>query len=162
MWPEHLYHKNVRKDNPLRCIMTDPNKRAKYFAHMSIAMAVQCHDHATVLDPTPDDVEMQGIFGKKELPTLKSNENILKHPIHGGLVNKVEAVKPDGSDAQVLWKRNSDSKRDVVDPMPEDFADLCERGLQNPICGHTKDKCGISDDDTAAAFDVGGEFPVEW
>lgn len=86
---------------------------------------------------------MNGIWGKVEFPTLQRSDN-------DGKVLQVEAMSPDGKEVEKFWTRGKDR---MVKAKRQDYT---------PVTHVARDDTCGADDDTAAAFDVGGEFPVDW
>jgi len=140
MWTSDLYDNRIVKSNKLRCIMQNKDNRRAYFVSMSTAMATMCDIFATVMDKEVDQskdknkITMNGIWGKNEFPTLKMSDNV-------GKVNQVDATNPDGSIVFTFWTRGSTRLR--------------KRQTEQLTCG-------ISDDQIAADFDEGGDYPVDW
>ncbi|RYP05530.1 hypothetical protein DL765_009819 [Monosporascus sp. GIB2] len=143
MWNSALYDKRQIKSNPLRCIMQKKEDRNVYFQNMSTAMATMCDVFATVMDKSvdsskdPNGIRMDGIWGQHEFPTLQKSGN-------EGKVNQIEATNRDGTIVFTFWTRGSSR---------------LGRGLGR---WEKRDTCGIDNDQTAADFDEGGDYPVDW
>ena len=150
MWPggpdRDFYDNSQVKANRLRCIMQNKADRQSYFVVMSTAMAITCDIFATVLDPDPNDVRLDGIWGQHEFPQLQQYGN-------DGIVYNIEAMNSDATQVAKFWTRAILDQRDANGTV-ESNDWLAERGAD--------DECGIVDDATAAAFDEGGEYPVDW
>ena|ERR1700734_215219 len=116
--------------------MQDKEKRKTYFENMSEAMATMCDIFATVMDPNVKKPLLSGIWGTVEFPTLKNSGN-------DGTVHQIEAVSPDGKTVAPVWTRGSTRK------------------IKRQGTAASPASCG-TDDDTAAAFDAGGKFEVDW
>ncbi|KAI1075724.1 hypothetical protein F5B20DRAFT_594864 [Whalleya microplaca] len=141
MWDKSQYDKRQVTTNKMRCIMQDKTKRQTYFEHMSESMAIMCDVFATVMDPDPHHVRMDGIWGRVEFPTLKKTGN-------QGTVNQIEATNADGTQLVNVWSRPHKRSPDMSEP--------------NDTNVNTRATCGIDGNDPSGDFDVGGDYPVDW
>ena len=76
MWPSDFYNGDVGDlKNPLRAIFNSTHTTRTYYENMSSAMAQLCGGFATVMTKDPNNIPLNGIWGRSELPTLKRNGN---------------------------------------------------------------------------------------
>ncbi|KAJ9653229.1 hypothetical protein H2198_007587 [Neophaeococcomyces mojaviensis] len=145
VWDCSLYDRDQADTNPLRDILK-PNAHGSnfpdtqtYFSHMSEAFAALCGGTATLLTDNRNNVDMSGIWGQTEFPTLQKTGN------PGGQVNRVDACDENGNGCIKFWTRSSlkrlrrstiVSRAAVDEPKPE------KRQIENcPLCEALPNQC---------------------
>jgi len=100
VWPCYLYDHRAAPANKMRCIHADPAHRTRFYEAMSRAFALKARGVAAVMhaDADYDDPPVDGIWGRVELPAIKTATTV-------GVVNKLDGLAKRWG---VAWRRAVD------------------------------------------------------